>query len=318
MLLALAHTEVGGGSDVEDVDHMKVARLGSRWTKVEGGYRLTARKMFISNGSIAHYNLVSAYGDPKDPMATMMGFLVRPGTEGFSVGRIEHKMGQRLSTAVEIICDDVFVPDEDAINAQDNGRSLDTALSLTRGPVGAMSTGIIRGTLERTLKYLSQKRVRGHWLFEEQHVQLALADMVAALQAGRGLYMDAALAVDNWGMGAAMRGMPDLPGSITRSRFFQSIVVMTTPVARARALYEKWVPKSELQRMVAHSSMAKFMCSDMAVRVSMQAMEILGEDANDPQWGVEKGMRDAKLAQIFEGTNQVNRLHVTRGMIKRA
>jgi hypothetical protein len=70
--------------------------------------------------------------------------------------------------------------------------------------------------------------------------------------------------------------------------------------------------------MVAHSSMAKFMCSDMAVRVSMQAMEILGEDANDPQWGVEKGMRDAKLAQIFEGTNQVNRLHVTRGMIKRA
>jgi alkylation response protein AidB-like acyl-CoA dehydrogenase len=54
------------------------------------------------------------------------------------------------------------------------------------------------------------------------------------------------------------------------------------------------------------------------VRVSMQAMEILGEDANDPTWGIEKGMRDAKLAQIFEGTNQINRLHVARGMVKRA
>ena len=53
----------------------------------------------------------------------------------------------------------------------------------------------------------------------------------------------------------------------------------------------------------------------MAVRSCMKAMEILGEDANDPQWGVEKCMRDVKLAQIFEGTNEVNRLHVARGLL---
>jgi alkylation response protein AidB-like acyl-CoA dehydrogenase len=46
-------------------------------------------------------------------------------------------------------------------------------------------------------------------------------------------------------------------------------------------------------------------------------MEILGEDASDPRWGVEKCMRDAKLGQIFEGTNQINRLHVARGLLAR-
>ncbi len=50
----------------------------------------------------------------------------------------------------------------------------------------------------------------------------------------------------------------------------------------------------------------------------LSSAEILGEDANDPTWGVEKCMRDAKLAQIFEGTNQNNRLHVARGILDRA
>lgn len=318
LLLALAHTEAGGGSDVEDIDDIKRARIGSRYTKVPGGYRLQARKMFISNGSAAHYNVVSAYGDLKRPLETMMAFIVPQGTPGLSVGRIEHKLGQRLSTAVEIVCDDVFVPEGDAVSAFDDGRTIDSTLSLTRGPVGAMGAGLVRGTLERTLHYVSQKRVRGHWLFEEQHVQLALADMLGSLQAARGLYMDAALAVDNWGIGGAMRILPaKLPKLLTRSPLYGSIVAKVTPVARARAAYEYRTPKKDLQRLVAHSSISKFMCTDLAVRASMQAMEILGEDANDPQWGVEKCMRDAKLGQIFEGTNQINRLHVTRGVITR-
>jgi alkylation response protein AidB-like acyl-CoA dehydrogenase len=85
-----------------------------------------------------------------------------------------------------------------------------------------------------------------------------------------------------------------------------------------RKLYRAQVPGAQLQRLVSHASLAKFMCSDLAVSTSMRAMEILGEDASDPRWGVEKGMRDAKLTQIFEGTNQINRLHVARGMLTRS
>jgi len=320
VLLALAHTEPGGGSDVEDVHDMKHASIVSRFTKVPGGYRVNARKVFISNGSIAKYNVLTACADPSRPLDTMAGFVIPRDAPGFSVGRVEHKMGQRLSTAAEVLCEDVFVPDEDAVMIPDPGRLIDTTLSLTRGPVGAMSAGIIRGTIERTLVYLAQKRVRGHWLFEEQWVTLALADMLGALQAARGLYMDASLAGDEWGIASFTKGMPKwlLPSFVVESRAMTAVMTHPRVVERSRALYKARVPDEMLQRLVAHASIAKFVCSDMAVRMSMRAMEILGDDANDPAWGVEKGMRDAKLAQIFEGTNQINRLHVTRGLVRSA
>ena len=274
--------------------------------------------MFISNGSIARYNVLTAYGDAKRPIETMRAFLIGKDAQGLNVGRIEKKLGQRLSTAVEILCEDVLVSEADSTSMSDGGRSIDSTLSLTRGPVGAMSTGIVRGTLERTLRYLSQRRVNGHWLFEEQWVQLQLADMFGALQAARGMYMDAALATDAWGVGGALRFMPSsLPGLLRSNRLFESVVGNSRLIARSRDLYRKLVPKAQLQRVVAHASLAKFMCRDLAVNTSMRAMEILGEDANDPQWGVEKCMRDAKLAQIFEGTNQINRLHVARGFLSR-
>jgi acyl-CoA dehydrogenase len=320
VLLALAHTEPGGGSDVEDVHDIRNASIGSRFTKVPGGYRVNARKVFISNGSIARYNVLTACADPSRPLDTMAGFVIPHDAPGFSVGRVEHKMGQRLSTAAEVVCEDVFVPDEDTVMIPDPGRLIDTTLSLTRGPVGAIAAGVIRGTIERTLAYLAQKRVRGHWLFEEQHVTLALADMLGALQAARGLYMDASLAGDEWGIASFTKGMPRwlLPSFVVESRAMSAVMGHPRVVERSRAIYKARVPDEMLERLVAHASIAKFVCSDMAVRTSMRAMEILGDDANDPAWGVEKCMRDAKLTQIFEGTNQINRLHVTRGLVKRS
>jgi butyryl-CoA dehydrogenase len=317
LLLALAHTEPGGGSDVEDVEEINGANISSRYRRVPGGFRVSARKVFISNGSIARYNLVTAYADPARAADTLRAFLVPQNAEGFSLGRTEHKLGQRLSCAVEVICDDVFVPDADALDLTgERGRAIDTALSLTRGPVGAMSTGIIRGTLERTLAYLQHKRVGDHFLFEEQHVQLALADMLSALQTGRGLYLNAALAVEQWGLGAVLRRLPRwVPEGVSRSVTLERMLAQVDALRGVRAAYEHIVPKPALQSMVAHSSLAKFTCSDLAVRTAMRALELLGPDANDPRWGVEKQLRDAKLAQIFEGTNQVNRLHTVRGWL---
>ena len=319
VVLALAHTEPGGGSDVEDVDDIQRGRLGSRYEKVAGGYRVNARKVFISNGSIARYQVLTAFGDLKRPLETMRAFLIADDSRGLTIGRCERKLGQRLSTAVEILCENVFVPDDAAIDLGDGARAIDTTLSLTRGPVGAMSTGIIRGTLERTLAYLAQKRVRGGWLFGEQWIQLALADMVAALQASRGLYMDSSIAAEAWGFGRLLDFVPrGLPAVVRNNSVYESIMTIPELTGQARALYRSQTPDENVQRLVAHASMAKFFCSDRAVQVTMQAMEILGEDANDPAWGIEKAMRDAKLAQIFEGTNQINRLHVARGLVKRA
>jgi acyl-CoA dehydrogenase len=319
VMLALAHTEPTAGSDVEDIHDIRLARLGSRFKKVTGGYVLNARKVFISNGSIARYNLVTAIEDLAHPLETMRGFLVPSDAPGFSVGRIEHKLGQRLSTAAEILCDDVFVPADHSFDLGDSERTVDTTLSLSRGPVGAMATGIIRGTIERTLAYLSWKKVAGHFLHQEQWVTLALADMLGALQASRGLYMDASLAGEAWGLGKMLEFLPsDVPSAVSGSGALDGIFGSRAVVQGGRAAYESLVGDEQLRRLLGHASMAKFMCSDMAVTVAMKAMEILGEDANDPRFGVEKCMRDAKLGQIFEGTNQINRLHVARGFLRGA
>jgi alkylation response protein AidB-like acyl-CoA dehydrogenase len=314
MLLALGYTEVGGGSDVEDCDEIKRGKITSRWTRTAGGYRLNARKVFISAGNLASHVVVTAYGDPKRPLETSGGFLVSKDSPGFSIGRVEHKMGQRLCPAVEIICDDVFVDESQSFFNPDGARLIDTTLTLTRGGVGSMATGVARGVIDRTLRYLSTKRVRGRWLFEEQWVQLALADMLAALQAARGLCIQGALSLDTWGLPSLASG-PKLPKAIQTSEPFVAMLMHPNSSKRFRENYAKQIPTAQLQRVVADTSIAKFMCSDLAVQVSMKAMEILGEDANDPQWGVEKCMRDVKLAQIFEGTNEVNRLQVARGLL---
>lgn len=316
VILALAHTEVTGGSDVEDVDDINHARLGSRWEKVPGGYRVRARKVFCSNGGIARYIVLTAYGDYTRPLETMRSFVIPSDATGLSIGRPERKLGQRLCLANEIACDDVFVPDADMVDAKDAGRMLDTTLTLTRGPVGAMSTGIIRGALERTLNYLAKKRTANGWLFDEQWVHLALAEMIAALQAGRGLYFDAAIACDEWGFSQFIRHLPKrVPDLIGRSALVRRVTEQGWLDDAFRRQYAQRVSPAQVQRLAARSSIAKFSGSDMAVAMCMKAMEILGEDANDPQWGVEKCLRDAKLGQIFEGTNQINRLHVTRGLL---
>ena len=318
VILALAHTEPGGGSDVEDGEDVKIATVGTRYTAVPGGFRVKGRKVFISNGSIARYFVMTAWADPKNPAAGARLFVIPGDAPGLIVGRLEHKMGQRLSTAAEIIADDIFVPDA-MTRPIDNSSNIDTVLSVTRGPVGAMSTGIIRGVLERTLVYLQQKRCGDHWLYEEQWVQMALSEMLAALQTGRGLYMDAALAVEYRGIGRLMTmASVKLPRVARHHPLFRKLLSSPAVSLPAQRHYQQRVNKAELQQLVGHSSIAKFYVSDLAVRTAMQGMEILGADADDPQWGVEKCLRDAKLAQIFEGTNQINRLHVVRGFLERA
>jgi len=314
-LLALAHTEPGGGSDVEDGEDIKTAKLGSRFEKVPGGFRVNARKVFISNGAIARYYVLTAWGDLHNPTETSRFFIIPRDASGISVGRVEHKMGQRLCGAAEIICEDVFVP-ECLSRPMNPDRDIDTVLTLTRGPVGGLSTGIIRSTLERTLAYVGQQQANGRRLYDEQWVQMRLADMLATLQACRGLYLDAAIAAQYSGIGRLMTLMPfALPARVRNGRLMTRILTHPLTNRPARSFYNRLLPTPGLQKQVAHSSIAKFMCSDLAVQTAMQAMEILGEDANDPKWGIEKGLRDAKLAQIFEGTNQINRLQANRGLL---
>ncbi|MEW5945254.1 MAG: acyl-CoA dehydrogenase family protein, partial [bacterium] len=315
LLFALAITEPGAGSDIEDADFIRTARLVTTARKVPGGYVLNGRKVFISNGNVARYVWVGAVLDRERPLETGVALVVPAGAEGFSVGAVEKKMGQRACPAAELVFEDVFVPEENRVGEEGEGERL-TALVLgaSRAPVAAVAAGIARGALERLLAFLSGKKARGRYLFEEQWVQLALADMTAKIQAARQLCLDAAMYCDFAGMPALMR-RPEMrvlnacPRPLVKSAPFRRLFASGRAYRTFRDLARRHVTAEGAALVAAYSSIAKFAASDLAVEVCLKAMDVMGPEGPAREWGVEKAFRDAKLTQIYEGTNQINRLY---------
>ena len=93
---------------------------------------------------------------------------------------------------------------------------------------------------------------------------------------------------------------------------FQNLINWDWVYGLMRERAEEKVPINVRSRAVRLSSIAKVSGSDSAIAVCRMAMEILGEDALIREWGVEKCWRDAKLTQIYEGTNQINRLAIIK------
>ncbi|MFH1537308.1 MAG: acyl-CoA dehydrogenase family protein [bacterium] len=316
LLFALAITESAAGSDMEDADFLRTARLVTTARKVKGGYVLNGRKVFISNGSVARYIWVAAVLDRERPVETSVSFVIPDDAKGFSVGTIEKKLGQRACPAAELVFDDVFVPEEDRLGDIGEAERL-TALVLggSRAPVAAIATGIARGAFERLLKYLNETRVRGRWLFEEQWVQMALVDMLGKIQAARQLFLDASMACDFFGVPKLMRHpsmkfLNGLPQPVLKTRAMHRSFTSRRMYDFVRGLVDRHVEDSDINLIAAYSSIAKYRASDLAVEVCSRAMDIMGPDGAAVEYGVEKALRDAKLTQIYEGTNQINRLYV--------
>src|SRR5690606_103747 len=101
-LAALALTEPEAGSDV--------ASLQTRAVRVDGGYRLTGQKKFISNGAVA--DVITTFARTGGPGSKgISAFIVEKNYRGFSVGRIERKLGIRSSNTAEVLFDDCEVPE---------------------------------------------------------------------------------------------------------------------------------------------------------------------------------------------------------------
>ncbi len=319
ILMALAITEPEAGTDVEDTCLMRRARITSAARRVPGGYRLSGAKRFISNGSVARWITVFMPTDPRDPADTWTCFLLDSRSEGFSVSRVEHKMGQRACPAAELALDEVFVPDEAVIGRPGDGMPITLMTMATSRPgVAAIATGTARGAYERLLAWL-QSTSDGGRLLERQHVQLALAEMHEEIHLARQAYMDAALVLDLEALGGTlrhpmMRLYNRIPVSWRRARPMRSL--LSTPAAReaAASFLRRKTDARTATRSLAISSMAKARGADVAMRVSRRALEVVGLTDDPVRAELQKLWRDAKLTQIYEGTNQLNRLEVHRGL----
>ncbi len=171
-------TEPDAGSDP--------AGMKTRAIAVDGGYRLSGSKMWITNSPIADLAIVWGKLDGQ-----IRGFIVERGMDGFSTPEIHGKLSLRASITGEIVCDDVFVPEE---NLLPGGRGLG-------GPFGCLNKaryGIAWGTMgaaedcfARARQYTLERHQFGRPLAANQIVQLKLADMETEIALG----LQAALAV---------------------------------------------------------------------------------------------------------------------------
>ena len=320
-----AITEPTAGTDVEEIELYPRAKLGCQAKPAPGGALLNGRKVFISTGHMAADHVILMPFDVKDAVNTYGCFVVPTGAPGFSLGRLERKMGQRAGPASELIFEDCFVPQENiAMSALEFAEPkyrgqfralLETVLGVTRTAVGAMSTGAARGAFERALGLARTATHKGRTLIHQQWAQAILTNMFINVMTARSVYLEAQFALmSNLGMGGAGAAMPGFMNTDFVRTVFQSGPVQ-------KFFQSDWLRKKMLDRIIdlpadrnariqTMSSMAKVVGSDAAMENCHLAVEFLSKAGLRHDRGIEKVFRDAKLLQIFEGTNQLNRLNI--------
>lgn len=315
VVMAYAITEPSAGTDVEEPEFLEVAKIGMEAKRVKGGYVLNGRKCFISDGSEAKYFTVTAATDRSRPLETWTTFLVERGMEGFSTPRVELKMGQRACHAAELHFEDVFVPDSHVLGYEGDGMAngILFIMAASRGPVGAIATGIARGAFEHFLAWARAAR-NGKRPIDEDRIRMALAEMKAVLQENRGLYLNHSLCGDAVFRSAfthpVFRAAFMVPRSIRTMKPYTAVLNSYYGKGLVNALFRWFIKDEGVTEMLSKSSLAKFACADNAMWLTSRALELMGTDDSPERRWVEKCYRDAKLTQIYEGTNQLNRLVV--------
>lgn len=177
MVGAFALTEDNAGSDASNI----------QTTAVEDGdsYIINGTKRFITGAGQAGVYIVLAYTEPEKKTRGITAFLVDADTEGFSVGKIEDKMGICASHTGELVFENVRVPKENILGKYNKGfkialTSIDDARVLT---VGAQSLGIAEGALELAAEYAKSRIQFGAPVSKQQGLQWYLAEMATKLEA---------------------------------------------------------------------------------------------------------------------------------------
>jgi alkylation response protein AidB-like acyl-CoA dehydrogenase len=182
---AYALSEAGSGSDA--------FALATRAVQADGGWRLTGRKLWITNGAEAEVFIVFANADPSAGYRGITAFIVEKEFAGFSVGKKEDKLGIRASSTTELVLEDVFVPSENVLG--EVGKGYKTAIeTLNEGRIGigAQMIGIGQGALDATVKYVQEREQFGKKIGDFQGVQFQIGQMATELEAARLMVYNAA------------------------------------------------------------------------------------------------------------------------------
>ncbi len=187
---AFGLTEPEAGSDA--------AGTRTRAERVNGGWRVTGNKIYITNGSVAKYITFTARTDASKGTKGISAFIIPTASDGFRVGKREKKMGLRASDTVEVVFDECFVPD-DSLLGEPTGGFAAFMKTLTGGriSIGALALGLAQGAYEHAIRYSKIRKQFGQTIASFQGIQFMLAEMATRLEAARMLVYHAALLKDS-------------------------------------------------------------------------------------------------------------------------
>jgi butyryl-CoA dehydrogenase len=260
--------EIGAFCLSESHSGSDAAALKTTAKKTDGGYILNGSKMWITSGGIAKTYIVMARTGQEGPKG-ISAFIIRDGDKGFSYGKLEKKMGWKVSPTRELVFENCFVPEENLLSGEGMGFTIAmSALDRGRITIGSVAVGLAQRALDEAVKYSLERQQFKQPIFDFQGLQWMMADMATEVEASRLLTMKAAENFDN--------NIKD----------------------------------------VKLASMAKMKATDTAMKVTTDAVQIHGGVGYTAEYPVERMMRDAKVLQIVEGTNQVQKIVIARQLKK--
>ena len=244
---------------------------------------LTGTKIYVTNGREADAVIVMAANDvKKGASGGVTAFVLDKGTPGFTVGRCEKKMGLHGTSTAELVLDHVRVGPEHVLHEVGKGFHVAmTALDVGRVSLGAASLGGMEAACTEALTFAQNRTQFGLPISEYEAIQFKLADMAMRVHALRLMVYHAAADQDRLG--------PD-PANWSR-------------LERATKTRE--------------AAVVKCLASEWAGEVIDEALQIHGGLGYIRGTPVERAYRDARISQIFEGTNEIQRVVIARDLLGR-
>ncbi|MDN3576372.1 acyl-CoA dehydrogenase family protein [Chitinimonas viridis] len=171
----------------------EAAAIKTRAVKDGDHYVLNGAKQFITNGKNSQLAIVIAVTDPAAGKKGLSAFVIPTDTSGYTISRVEKKLGQAASDTCAIVLDNCRVPTANLLGREGEGYKVALA-SLESGRIGiaAQALGMARSAYECALRYSKERITFGQPIFEHQAVNFRLADMATQLEAARQLIWHAA------------------------------------------------------------------------------------------------------------------------------
>ncbi len=261
---ALAITEPDAGSDATG--------MKTRFEPDGDSIVVTGGKTFISSGDVADLMLVfGKWSEIEDPRRAISVLVLEKGAPGFSVVRLEDKMGHRASSTAAIAFDGIRVPRANLLGEPGEGlKILLSSLNKSRPSVAAHALGIAHAAFHDMVRYMNERRQSRQRIIDFQGNQFSIADMAAEL------------------------------------------AMTETWLDYVAQLLEEGAADFGVE-----ASIAKLRASDLAMRIATEAVQMHGGYGYCRDYRVERLMRDAKITQIWEGTNQIHRQLIGRSFADR-